>query len=674
MIMSLSLTHMLIFLLIHSENWIAATRLGNKTYLVDADSNYAEAELDAQYYRQNSENHRQNLREANFVADLNEKSIDNYSNKSAIYLKIVHGNSIDRYKSQGKSVILTLAIFVAVFGCGLGSVVVYFAWERFKPKFHGYMKMGRGKKQAKGSKNNCETNYTVLDMIAEDSLEEVEDGSQNIGNLGSGTLMRLGNDSVSESNSKMSYSLKGNCNGFKHPDGAQRMNNCTKWLRESGVCDNLVDDLQEDVVEFDRNSLFQDKQGVIDKPTGQRTQCGNRSKSEMAKQSSCNSLSMESRNNLAVNKKSRTSNKRSRKDCKGSSTPAGCFEDADSDYETNNISTDSEAQVFKSKHTFRRKSQPSWLATLDIDGRQCTYRDDGNSIEYGVYGEGLTGESKRSREGSLTSEKVNSVERSSEATEKTLRFDMNIDKEQDMNDSREELMKQWMRGKRKSIRASIYCVSSESDEDNEITGESPEATEMQMVTGAEEVIYFNYATNEAKSHKQFQNNDDIGRYDSSTVNTKNTDIETQSPCINTKGRYMDHIGYDSEEELVTTDSKQFDETERDRITLMSDHLLKGLMLDIEENIVGAYDSRRLFRSHSDSELGRSKYITNLPDLTNINSFSTSNLRSKQIIPTNSSHEENRPGSSKKEKTRNLVSKKLRSVIRFLRINRKKRNK
>ena len=98
------------------------------------------------------------------------------------------------------------------------------------------------------------------------------------------------------------------------------------------------------------------------------------------------------------------------------------------------------------------------------------------------------------------------------------------------------------------------------------------------------------------------------------------------------------------------------------------------MLDIDENVVGVHDRRRLFRSHSDSELGRSEYITNLPDLTNTNSFSTSNLRSKQIIPTNSSHEENRPGSAKKEKTRNSVSKKLRSVIRFLRINRKKRNK
>ena len=58
--------------------------------------------MDAKYYRQNSENHRQTVREANFVADLNEKSIDNYSNKSAIHLKIVHGNSIGKYKSQGR--------------------------------------------------------------------------------------------------------------------------------------------------------------------------------------------------------------------------------------------------------------------------------------------------------------------------------------------------------------------------------------------------------------------------------------------------------------------------------------------------------------------------------------------------------------------------------------------
>ena len=417
-------------------------------------------------------------------------------------------------------------------------------------------------------------------MIAEDSLEEVEDGLQNTGNLGSGTLTKLGNDSVSAGNSKKSYSLKGNCNAFKNSDGAKKMNTCTKWLRESGNCDDLVDDMQEDVVEFDRNSttLFQDEQGVIDKPAKQRTKRGDRSRGEMAKQSNCNSLSKESRNNLAVNKKSRTSNKRSRRDCKGSSTPAGLFEDVDSDYETNNMSTDSEAQFFKSKHTFRRKSQPSWLATLDIDGMPCAYRHDENNIGYDVYGENPPRENKRSCEGSLTSEEVNSVGRSCEATEKTLRFNMNIDKEQDMNDSREELMKQWMRGKRKSIRASIYCVSSESDEDYEITGGSTEATEMQMVPGAEEVIYFNYVTSETKSNKQLQNNDDIGRYDSSTVNKKNTDIETQSRCNNTKGQYMDHIGYDSEEELVITDSKQFDKTERDRITLMSDHLLKGLLV------------------------------------------------------------------------------------------------
>lgn len=242
------------------------------------------------------------------------------------------------------------------------------------------------------------------------------------------------------------------------------------------------------------------------------------------------------------------------------------------DERKSNLTDEEIIELYKERNRFRRWSQPCWKIGIDEAGKEeGKERKDRMIVAENneIRKASKTIEDKR-KEGKILalnetrleeSNETNNIyigdrsngerQQSSDKLSERLKLNMNKDGNEDVRDSKEDLVQQWIAGKRKSIPATPYCSSSTENSDERLS-DSVSLNENRM----------NKEPREGEKQNEMANPIIYFNYDANTSKKFSTDSTTK-----------DEIVYIRNEDYL--DIPEFNVNNRDVVTSKTDDMLQG---------------------------------------------------------------------------------------------------